>query len=315
MLGLCCGRGKSAIVWALRGARKVTGIDLSSLALDIARQNALLNQVAERIGFREMPAEDLDFPDESFDVIVGIDALHHTDLPLCLHEIFRVLRKGRRSRSLYRNDCPKSRHDVGSSLSRPSLWDLTLSEPNTLLHGRISSSWPGFSHGLGGLAPPCSSNFAASLSSPPGKPGSTDGMSHCFVPSLGSVRSVTTRQSNCSNRGRWIRCASRHTPREGAGFLWPRPARPLMDADSHRSSPYGFGQCLLADSQSSHARIFVVFFAWPRCGCLGASVGHVASLRRGSSRLGMAPESPWETPQGRAERHGSGFGHWETGWK
>jgi hypothetical protein len=24
-----------------------------------------------------------------------------------------------------------------------------------------------------------------------------------------------------------------------------------MDADSHRSSPYGFGQCLLADSQSS----------------------------------------------------------------
>jgi SAM-dependent methyltransferase len=218
VLGLCCGRGKSAIVWALRGARKVTGIDLSSLALDIARQNALLNQVAERIGFREMPAEDLDFSDESFGMIVGIDALHHTDLPLCLHEISRVLRKGRRSRSLYRNDCPKSRHDVGSSLSRPLLWDLTLSEPNTLLHGSISSSWPGFSHGFGGLAPPCSSNFAASLSSPPGKPGSTDGMSHCFVPSLGSVRSVTTRQSNCSNRGRWSR--------------WPYDMRPANGRDS-----------------------------------------------------------------------------------
>jgi len=94
VLDLCCGLGKSSVVWALRGARKVVGIDLSSLALDIARRNALLNQVADRIEFQKMPAEDLDFPDESFDVIVGIDALHHTDLSLCLHEIFRVLCKG-----------------------------------------------------------------------------------------------------------------------------------------------------------------------------------------------------------------------------
>jgi 2-polyprenyl-3-methyl-5-hydroxy-6-metoxy-1,4-benzoquinol methylase len=92
LLDICCGTGRSSILAAMGGAERVTGIDLSALTLDIARRNAALNGVAERIEFREMAVEDLDFPDQSFDLIMGVDALHHTDLQLSLFEISRVLR-------------------------------------------------------------------------------------------------------------------------------------------------------------------------------------------------------------------------------
>ena len=92
LLDICCGMGRSSIVAAMQGAERVTGIDLSPLTLDIARRNAVFNGVAERVEFREMAVEELDFPDQSFDLIIGLDALHHTDLQLSLFEISRVLR-------------------------------------------------------------------------------------------------------------------------------------------------------------------------------------------------------------------------------
>jgi ubiquinone/menaquinone biosynthesis C-methylase UbiE len=41
-----------------------------------------------------MPAEKLDYPDAHFDVVVGIDILHHVDIPRAIKEVRRVLKPG-----------------------------------------------------------------------------------------------------------------------------------------------------------------------------------------------------------------------------
>ena len=76
-----CGEGLWSFYMAERGA-KVTAIDISEVAIEQARN---------RIDWRAMDAEDLDLPDDSFDMICGTSILHHLDLEKCYREIARVL--------------------------------------------------------------------------------------------------------------------------------------------------------------------------------------------------------------------------------
>ncbi len=76
-----CGEGLWSFYMAERGA-KVTAIDISEVAIEQARNC---------IDWRAMDAEDLDLPDDSFDMICGTSILHHLDLEKCYHEIARVL--------------------------------------------------------------------------------------------------------------------------------------------------------------------------------------------------------------------------------
>jgi len=71
------------------------GIDLSEKMLASARANARLAGLAERIEFKAMDAEALQFEDASFDVVVSLFALlHFPDPAMALKEMFRVLRPG-----------------------------------------------------------------------------------------------------------------------------------------------------------------------------------------------------------------------------
>ena len=71
------------------------GIDLSEKMLDSAKANARLAGLAERIEFRAMDAEALQFADASFDVVVSLFALLHFPNPdTALNEMFRVLKPG-----------------------------------------------------------------------------------------------------------------------------------------------------------------------------------------------------------------------------
>ena len=93
ILDVGTGNGFLATALALRGAR-VTAVDVSPVSLKVARQRAALNGVEDRIEFAEMPAEQMDLPDASFDAACGIFVLHHTDLDASGRELGRLLKPG-----------------------------------------------------------------------------------------------------------------------------------------------------------------------------------------------------------------------------
>jgi len=85
-----CGPGSSAFTLAGRGAH-VTGIDLSNVAIEQARQRARNDQL-DGIDFLEGNAEALAFEADSFDLICGSAILHHLDLRKAFSEVSRTLR-------------------------------------------------------------------------------------------------------------------------------------------------------------------------------------------------------------------------------
>lgn len=92
VLDVGCGQGIDLARFAQAGAH-VTGIDLTPRHVELARAHlAALNLDGEVVNG---DAEQLPFPDASFDRVTSNGVLHHTpDLPAALREIRRVLRPG-----------------------------------------------------------------------------------------------------------------------------------------------------------------------------------------------------------------------------
>jgi SAM-dependent methyltransferase len=88
-----CGMGSHAFLAAQRGARQVTGIDISAVAIEKADERARRDGFGN-VQFRVMDCEAMEFPDDSFDVVCGTTILHHLDLSKAIPEIARVLRPG-----------------------------------------------------------------------------------------------------------------------------------------------------------------------------------------------------------------------------
>ncbi len=93
VLELGCGMNLEAWSLAERGVR-VTGIDISQVAIDQVRELAAERGLSDVTRFEQMNAEELTFPDGSFDVVIGNGILHHLDLDRALEGIRRVLRPG-----------------------------------------------------------------------------------------------------------------------------------------------------------------------------------------------------------------------------
>jgi SAM-dependent methyltransferase len=95
VLEIGCGLGTDGAQFALAGA-DYTGIDLTDAAVDLARRRFDLFNLPGT--FRTADAENLDFPDESFDVVYSHGVLHHTpDTVRAVQEVHRVLRPGGRA--------------------------------------------------------------------------------------------------------------------------------------------------------------------------------------------------------------------------
>lgn len=95
VLEIGCGLGTDGARFAQAGA-DYTGVDLTEAAVDFARKRFELYDLPG--GFRTADAEQLDFPDESFDVVYSHGVLHHTpDINSAVREIHRVLRPGGRA--------------------------------------------------------------------------------------------------------------------------------------------------------------------------------------------------------------------------
>lgn len=86
-----CSMGEGALLIRKFGARAVTGIDISPVAVGQA-QEAARRAAVDHVAFHVMNAEELEFHDRSFDMVFGIAILHHLDIEKACAEIARVLR-------------------------------------------------------------------------------------------------------------------------------------------------------------------------------------------------------------------------------
>jgi len=94
VLEIGCGIGTDGAQFAQAGA-EYTGVDLTEAAIGLARKRFALFGL--RGEFRVADAENLDFPDDSFDLVYSHGVLHHTPATArAVGEIHRVLRPGGR---------------------------------------------------------------------------------------------------------------------------------------------------------------------------------------------------------------------------
>ncbi len=95
VLEIGCGLGTDGAQFAKAGA-DYTGVDLTEAAVDLARKRFELFGLSGK--FQTADAENLDFADESFDLVYSHGVLHHTpDTEKAIKEIHRVLRPGGRA--------------------------------------------------------------------------------------------------------------------------------------------------------------------------------------------------------------------------
>jgi ubiquinone/menaquinone biosynthesis C-methylase UbiE len=93
LLEVGCGIGTDLVRFAQHGAL-VTGVDLSSTAIELARRNFELHGVTA-VDLRVANGEALPFDDESFDVVYGHGVVQYTaDAPRLVRECHRVLTPG-----------------------------------------------------------------------------------------------------------------------------------------------------------------------------------------------------------------------------
>jgi ubiquinone/menaquinone biosynthesis C-methylase UbiE len=92
LLEVGCGAGIDLQQFA-RGGAKVTGIDLSQMAIDLARKN--FEQSEQSADLRVMNGECMQFADNAFDLVYAHGVLQYTaDTERMIGEIHRVLKPG-----------------------------------------------------------------------------------------------------------------------------------------------------------------------------------------------------------------------------
>jgi len=88
-----CGDSSYALKLNRWGA-EVTAIDISDEAIEETRKLMAEHGFLNRTTLLRMNAEELEFPDESFDLVIGRAILHHLELDKAYAAIARVLRPG-----------------------------------------------------------------------------------------------------------------------------------------------------------------------------------------------------------------------------
>ncbi len=94
VLDYCCGPGETSLKLAKMGYATVNGIDISAKEIESARQRMVDAGFSEKTDFKVMDAENMDFDDDTFDVIVCNGVLHHLDVDAALPELARTLKPG-----------------------------------------------------------------------------------------------------------------------------------------------------------------------------------------------------------------------------
>ena len=96
-LDICCGSGDLALLLAQKVGKtgKVTGLDFASEQLAIAQQRQMIKYPLVSMEWLEGDALDLPFAPNQFDcATMGYGLRNVTNIPLCLQELYRVLKPG-----------------------------------------------------------------------------------------------------------------------------------------------------------------------------------------------------------------------------
>jgi 2-polyprenyl-3-methyl-5-hydroxy-6-metoxy-1,4-benzoquinol methylase len=93
LLDFGCGSGNNSIRLAHLGY-EVSGFDISDENIRVAHDLAKKYNLEDTTLFTVQTAENLDYENDYFDTVVGIDILHHVNITNCLKEICRVLKPG-----------------------------------------------------------------------------------------------------------------------------------------------------------------------------------------------------------------------------
>lgn len=95
VLDYCCGNGLDTVRIAKdMHPKSVIGVDISDVSIENSRVRARSEGVDGVAKFAVMDAEELTFPDNSFDVIHVYGVLHHLNLDKAYAQLSRVLRPG-----------------------------------------------------------------------------------------------------------------------------------------------------------------------------------------------------------------------------
>jgi ubiquinone/menaquinone biosynthesis C-methylase UbiE len=91
ILELGCGAGEASVYFAKKGA-EVTAVDISQRMLDVVQNLAKKHDVT--LSTKQSYSDNIDFADETFDIVYAANLLHHVDIESTLKEASRVLKKG-----------------------------------------------------------------------------------------------------------------------------------------------------------------------------------------------------------------------------
>ena len=91
VLDLGCGYGWHCIYAMEHGASSVVGVDISHKMLEVAKEKTHFPQIE----YKCCAMEDVEFPEESFDVILSSLAFHYVaDYEILVKKIYRILKSG-----------------------------------------------------------------------------------------------------------------------------------------------------------------------------------------------------------------------------
>ncbi|MDF2962872.1 MAG: class SAM-dependent methyltransferase [Paenibacillus sp.] len=88
-----CGLSNFCYFTVHHGAAHATAIDISDSAIEQAARRATAEGIADRMEFLVMDAEQLTFPDGSFDVIFGNGIIHHLNVDRAYSELARAIKE------------------------------------------------------------------------------------------------------------------------------------------------------------------------------------------------------------------------------
>ena len=93
LLDFGCGSGVASARYARIGYR-VYGFDISDNNVALAAERARKYRFDDRTHFEVQAAENLGYEDDFFDVVAGIDIVHHVDVEPAMRQVYRVLKPG-----------------------------------------------------------------------------------------------------------------------------------------------------------------------------------------------------------------------------